>query len=485
MKNDTPKKHSMALDLVEVGDDQTTEEMLENRKSNDLPKGITSGMLYRDVIRIAWPAFVEMSLTQLAAMINMMMVGRLGASAIAAVGLTTQPRFLLMTLFMALNVGATAMVARSKGAGDQNRANLFLRQALMLNFAITLVISALGFFFAENMVSFMGAQDYETLSGGTLYLQIQMLGFPFFALTATITAALRGVGETRVAMVYNVISNIVNVTTGFVLIYGHLGFPRLELAGASIALVAGQGVAFILALSAVLSKKFYVYLRLREGFMPNIEVIRQITKIGIPSMVEQLSMRVGMIVFNINVAGLGTVAFATHHIAFNIQALSFMTGMAFAVSATSLVGQSLGKKAPFMAHHYAAKTRRVGMVVAVLMGVIFFFFGAQIIGLYTPDPDIISLGAGIMMMMAFILPIQSSQFILAGALRGAGDTRSTAIIMIITVLILRPAMVIIAIQVFGMGLWGAWIAIAIDQCVRSGLVAFRFYSGKWKAVVRT
>ena len=90
-----------------------------------------------------------------------------------------------------------------------------------------------------------------------------------------------------------------------------------------------------------------------------------------------------------------------------------------------------------------------------------------------------------MMMVAFILPFQSSQFILAGALRGAGDTRATAIITIITVLILRPTIVIIAIQVFDMGLWGAWIAIAIDQVVRSGLVAIRFYSGKWKAAVRT
>jgi len=478
-----PKK-PMAIELVELGEDLTGEEQLAARKQNEIPEGVTSRMLYNDVVQIAWPSFVELGLTQLAAIINMMMVGGLGAWAIAAVGLTNQPRFLLMTMFMALNVGATAMIARSKGAGNQSRANLFLRQALMINFVLTIFMSLSGFFAAEFMVNFMGAPDRQILEAGAVYLRIQMISFPLFAITATITAALRGAGETRIPMIYNLVSNIVSVLAGLVLIYGHLGFPRLEIVGASIALVIGQGVAFILAAAAVLSRKFYITLSFKQSFKPDIEAIKQITKIGIPSMFEQMVMRVGMIIYNRAVAGLGTIPFATHQILFNIQAMSFMTGQAFAVSATSLVGQSLGRKRPDMAHLYAARTRRIGMIFAVFLGVVFFVFGSQIISFYTYDTDIISLGGDIMMMMAFILPLQSSQFILAGALRGAGDTRATAIITFVSVLIIRPFLAIGLIEIFALGLWGAWIALVADQVARSALVWFRFNSGKWKAVVK-
>ncbi len=142
-------------------------------------------------------------------------------------------------------------------------------------------------------------------------------------------------------------------------------------------------------------------------------------------MAEQLIMRTGNIMFVKTVASLGTLAYATHQVAMNIQAMTFMSGQAFAVSATSLVGQSLGKKRPDMAESYANHTRRLGMLVSLLLSVTFFFFGRQIVSLYTDDARIIVQGgARILKLMALIVPFQSSQFILTGALRGgAGGTR--------------------------------------------------------------
>jgi Na+-driven multidrug efflux pump len=154
-------------------------------------------MLYADIVKIAWPSVVELTLTQLASMVDLMMVGGLGAWALTSVGLTVQPKFLLMTIFMAMNVGATAMAARYKGAGDQEKANLILRQALLLTLIISVISSITGYVFAEKLILFMGAAEEKTLHGGTIYLKIQMVGFTFMALTSTITAALRGVGNSR------------------------------------------------------------------------------------------------------------------------------------------------------------------------------------------------------------------------------------------------------------------------------------------------
>ena len=468
----------IALDLVETG----TNDVAVERVSQTLPEGITSKMLYSDVVRIAWPSLVELTLTQLTSMVDLMMVGALGPWAITSVGLSVQPRFLFMTVFMAMNVGATAMVARYRGAGDLKRANEVLRQALLLSFVISLVSAIGGYIFAEPMIRFMGAVDPETLAGGTVYLQIQMLALPIFALTATITATLRGVGQTRIAMIYNLVANMFNVVFNYLLINGHYGFPRWEVAGASLATALGQVVAFIMALMVVLRGGHYLHLRPREGFRPQWAHLRNIFNIGVPAMVEQLAMRSGAIIYARTVASLGTIVYATHQIGMNIQAMSFMTGQAFAVSATSLVGQSLGKRRPDMAESYSNHTRRVGMLISLVLGVTFFFFGRQIVSLYTDDPNIITQGARILKMVALIQPAQSSQFILAGALRGAGDTRATAVITFLTVLIVRPSLALLAINGFNMGLDGAWIALVADQLLRSSLVLLRYRSGRWKKI---
>jgi putative MATE family efflux protein len=468
----------LALDLLEPGSDDLQVE----RVSQKLPQGITAKMLYSDVVRIAWPSLIELTLTQLTSMVDLMMVGGLGPWAITAVGLSVQPRFLSMTMFIAMNVGATALVARYRGAGKPERANEVLRQALLLSLILSVLCGAAGYIYADRLIAFMGAADAETLAGGTVYLRIQMLTLPIFAVTSTITAALRGVGHTRVAMAYNITANVVNVIFNYLLINGHYGFPRLEVAGASLATSIGQVAAFIMAFTVILRGRHYLHLRFRDGFRLQWQHLYNIFNIGIPSMIEQLAMRAGAIIYVRTVASLGTLAYATHQIGMNIQALSFMTGQAFAVSATSLVGQSLGKKRSDMAQSYSNHTRRLGLIISVILGIVFFFFGRQIVSLYTDEPEIIAQGARILNMVALVQPAQSSQFILAGALRGAGDTRATAVVTLLTVLLVRPSLAILAINGLGWGLDGAWVALLIDQLLRSGLILLRYRSGRWKKV---
>lgn len=181
--NVVKKAPKMALDAVEAGDGDLHSYGMDEKVSKKLPDGVSSKLLYDDIVRIAWPSFVELILTQLASMVDLMMVGQLGAWALSAVGLTTQPKFMMMTMIMSMNVGATAMVARYKGAGQPEKANGILRQALVLTFVLSAISSVIGYVFSEPLVAFMGAADAQTLEGGTIYLQIQFLGFIFMALT--------------------------------------------------------------------------------------------------------------------------------------------------------------------------------------------------------------------------------------------------------------------------------------------------------------
>ena len=351
----TPRAHRTALDRLDWGQPLQAGESLRQKIS--LPEGVTSRELYSDIVGIAWPSLVELLLTQLTSMADLIMVGQLGPWAISSVGLTTQPKFLLSTMFTALNVGCMTMVARHKGAGRQDKAQLILRQSLMINLVLSVFFAVLGFAFAHPLVLFMGAQDEQTLLGGMQYLQIQMLGLPFLALTTTITNALRGAGDSKTALFYNTIANVVNIFLNYLFIYGRMGMPRLEVAGASLATSISQGVAMAIALAAVLNRNQYVHLNLRAGFRPDRESIAD------------------MIVYAKTVASLGTVMLACHQVCMNILSLTFMTGQAFAVSATSLVGQSLGKLRADMAVLYSRRTQVLGTAVSVVLMVVLFFFG--------------------------------------------------------------------------------------------------------------
>ena len=473
----------MELETVDVGTDEFLKEYSTKRsKTKAIPEGVSSRGIYRDIVHIAWPTLIELTLSQLTSMFDLIMVGNLGETAIAAVSLATQPKFILNTVFTSMNVGATALVARCRGANQQERANHFMRQALILNLTFAILSMVVGLLFTGPLIGLMKPPSEATFAGGVDYLRIQMYGIIPLALTFTITAVLRGVGNTKIAMMYNLVSNVVNIIGNYLLIEGNLGFPRLEVAGASWATIIGQTVAFVIALVVILRPGQYLQLRFRESFRPDFSAMKEIAKIGIPAMLENVIMRIAIIIYTRAVTSLGETDYATHTICMNIQALSFMTGQAFATSATSLMGQSLGKRRPDMGEIYTKYTRRLGLIVSILLMLIFFFFGEQIVSLYNDKPQIVTSGGQILMFVALMQPFQSSQFIIAGGLRGAGDTRSIALIVMVTTLGVRTGLAAITIYLLHWGLPGAWVALVADQLLRSLLVLLRYNSGKWKTI---
>lgn len=240
------------LDHLPAGTDA---DLAKGKIPHTLPDGVTNRAVYQDILQIALPASVELILSSFTSMADLIMVGNLGTWAITAVGLTTQPKFILMTMVMAMNVGSTALVAQSRGSGNREAAQKYARQAMLLNLTLSILLSVVGFVTARPLVLFMGAKDGHILSAGTAYLQIQMAGFVFFSLTSTITALLRGIGDSKTAMYYNTVANLVNLILNYLLINGHLGFPRLEVAGASLATTISQIVSCILAVIAISKKK--------------------------------------------------------------------------------------------------------------------------------------------------------------------------------------------------------------------------------------
>ncbi|NLG87008.1 MAG: MATE family efflux transporter [Firmicutes bacterium] len=426
------------------------------------------------------PSLIELMLATLFGMVDMVMVGNVSTASLAAVGISNQPMMLILSVFQALNVGTMALVARFTGTDDHRSSCLVLRQTLILAMLSGTVVSVLGFVFAQSVVTFMGAEP-EVIPLATSYFAITASGAFFVAVTMGIGAALRGAGDTLTPMRYNLISNLFNVFGNYILIFGKLGFPALGVTGAALSTTISRGLAMIMALYAVHRPHSLFSLSTRQKTGIDIDLMKRILRIGLPSGLEQLALRTGQVEFARTVAGLGTTVFAAHQIALNVVSLSFAPSQAFGMAATTLVGQSLGAKRPDIAEKCGLETRRLGMIVAVSITTLFFFFGKQIAGIYTNDAEVALMTAGALKIVAIMQPLQSTQFILAGALRGAGDTRWPLFSTMIGIWGIRVVFAKLFISM-GLGLIGAWLAQLLDQLFRSIFIYARYNSERWKTM---
>ena len=442
----------------------------------------SSSDMWRNVIKITWPAFIELVMSTLFGMINMIMVGHLGPVAIASIGLTNQPFMLFIAIFAAVNVGTTALVAWNIGANKVKKALAIVRQTLIINVALGLVTTILGILSARYIVTFMGAND-ETIVHAINYFKIIAVGLIFQGLLMGITASLRGAGETKIPMLYNVGSNLLNVFGNYVLIYGRFGFPKWGVEGAAVSTTIARFIALIIALYVLYKgKNTKIHLSIKDDYKIDFSIIKRIFSIGLPSALEQFVMQGGLILFAKTVAGLGTAAYAAHQIGLNISGLTFAPSMAFGVAATTLVGQSLGAKDLELADRYANVVHHMAIVVACIMGFIFILFSYPMARIYTKDLAVAAMAGTVLKIMALSQPGQSTQMSLAGALRGAGDTVYPLYASFVGIWVFRVAVAYIFVNVFHLGLVGAWMALVLDQYTRSAIVYFRFHSGKWKYV---
>ena len=232
-------------------------------------------------------------------------------------------------------------------------------------------------------------------------------------------------------------------------------------------------------MSVVFSGKHYLHFEIPKTFQIDSGSMKDVVSIGFPAMVEQLFMRAGVMIFTRAVAGLGDTLYATHQICMSVQALSFMMGQAFAASATTLMGQSLGKRREDMASIYMHYTRSVGLISSVVLGILIAIFNRGIVAVYNSSPEVIAAGSGIMLLIAASQPLQATQFIVSGGLRGAGDTKYTAFVVMITTLGVRSVLAVLLVTILDWGLWGAWISLMLDQVLRTVLMVGRYNTAKW------
>jgi len=443
--------------------------------------------LYKKSISIAWPATIEGALISIIGSVDMMMVGTLGSEAIAAVGITTQPRMILLILAQALCVGTTALIARRKGEGDQAAANSVLNQSMYIITLIGILMTFVGFVFARPFMAFAGA-NADTIDMSTSYFRIIACAFIFNYWSLCLCAGMRAIGKTRITMVTNITANVVNVILNYCLIGGNLGFPKLGIEGAAIATATGTFVSCCISFWFATRKDSYIRFRLR---LPKFDrnTLGGLLKVGSSSIVEAVCLRLGFLMNSKLIAGIGTAELAAYQIVQSSTSLSFTLGDGISTAGATLVGQALGAKRRDLAMANVRISRKLSVITSIALMIVVFIFRDKIPLLFKDEAHIVA-GASLSFLVVIfgILP-QNGRVVYSGCLRGAGDVKYVAMCSLVSVTILRPIFTYLlcyplnkAFPTLQLAMVGPWVAFVLDCFVRDALLSRRVKQGKWLSI---
>ncbi|MDU2208770.1 MAG: MATE family efflux transporter [Veillonella sp.] len=396
----------------------------------------TTKNLYNKYLKIAWPATLQGLMMQLMTAIDLAMVGSLGASALASVGIMGQPEMVMLVICRALSIAVTAIIARRHGEGDVDGMNAVLKQSILLNFLIYIPLLTICLFNLAHILRFTGAED-GYIETAVWYGRFIVMSLVFQSFSQIVGGALIGYGNTKVIFKSNVVGNILNTIMNFFLIYGIAFFPEFGVMGAGISTLISSAVIAALLLRA----------------------ISRHTK---------------------TVASLGAVPLAAHYVCMNLMDIFYYFAMGLGFAGASHTGQNLGHKRSDLAKAFGRIGARMGLFVGFVSGLIFISAGHLLVQAYTRESEVVTLATALMGIMAIAAFPQALQQVFAGVLKGAGDTFYIMKYSLISVAVIRPIITYVLCITLGLGLYGAWISLCLDQSLRLICAYIRFIGGSWQ-----
>lgn len=430
------------------------------------------------ILILAWPAVLEMLSVTAIWTVDTAMVGRLGATALSAVGLGGQWLFAGLWLFGALGIGASSLVARHVGAKEHDQANLVAVQSVKLAFLIGLVVLGFGWRFGPQLISLL-TKDPSVHGAALIYFRTRLVTLPLMLGTTVANATLRGSGNTRLPLVVSVSANATNIVLDYILIFGAFGAPRWGVYGAAVASAIAEGTAFVIVMSVIFQGKSLIRFTWRELGRWRSALISSVLRLSLPAALEEGANNGAHMLFTIMITTLGTTAYAANTVAVSIESLSFMPGIGFAVACSSLVGQALGARDKKGAVSLGWNAMRLALLGMGAIALVFILAPEVVVRIFTNDAAVVPLAAACLRMAALEQPFMAIQMTLAGAMRGAGDTRTPLLSTLTGLWLVRLPVTWLAINHFGAGISTIWLITAADWSVRASVLAWLYARGKW------
>jgi putative MATE family efflux protein len=434
--------------------------------------------LIRTTWALAWPAILSFSLESIVGFGGLLMVGHLGPVAVAAVGVGVQILFAVSSVLFAFGTGALAIVARHVGAGERRHAEETLRQSIVSGIGAAVLVAVPVILLARPIVWFFRVEP-AVVEETVRFLRIAIAEIPGLTVVFIVAASLRGAGDTRTPLLVGGIVGVLDLVAAYLLIYGRLGLPALGVVGAGLASPIAFAVGAAISLSLLARGTLRLVVRWTD-FRFDLELVRRVLHVGYPAALEHLLMQIGFFTYVVFVAEYGTGPVAAYFIGARVLALSFLPGLGFATAAGALVGQNLGAGRPGLADYSGWAAQVMALAMMSSGGVMLFIAAPPIARLFVDDPLVVEQAVSFIRVLAVCQPLMAVDFVMSGALRGAGDTRFPLVTALIAFWVCRLGSAFLVTHVLHLELDWLWRVVVLDFAVRAMLKAWRFRAGAWQ-----
>jgi putative MATE family efflux protein len=436
------------------------------------------------ISRVSAPVVASNLLQTAVEWVSLAMIGSLGAEALAAVGFGRGVFWWASSALWAVGMAVMALVARSIGRDEPERARATLLQALLMGVILSSVIALAGALTARRTLPLLGATS-DVVELGVPYLRVMFLSMPFLVNAYYAIFALRAAGETPTTLLIQGTAAAIQLVLTAVLVFGFGRLEPLGLLGAGLAVAISRAYMLVAVLVALLWGRTALRMRLNDfRVRPDWPLISTIVKVSIPNAIEYLGADTQrlLLVKIIAATSAATYAVSAVTVGRQVEELFGMVGMALSIAAGTLVGQNLGAGKPEQAEESAVKTHRITAALFGAVGLLFILMPGQIMGLFSQDAQVIQIGGWYLRMLGLVSPLYAASLVYAGALRGAADTRSPMKVTLTCLWVCQLPLAYVLALYTPAGIYGVYASYVLFWTVGGLWLRQRFRRGLWKQI---
>src|SRR5688572_11953340 len=441
-------------------------------------RDFTEGPIGLAIFLLAVPMILEMSMESLFAIMDIFFVAKLGADAVAIVGLTGSVMALIYAVAFGLAIGATATVARRTGEKDLEGAATSAAHVIYLGVIVSLLISVIGIIFAPNILRALGASDH-ILGEGSTFMRIMIGGNAVVLFIFLINAVFRGAGDAAIAMRVLILANALNIVLAPCFIFGLAFFPELGVVGAAVGTTIGRGIGVLYAAWHLFRPGGRIHIS-RKSWEFDPTLLWKLAKLSSTGVFQLLIATASWTALMPIMAGFGEVAIAGYVIALRVVMFALLPALGLSNAAATMVGQNLGAEKPERSEAAVWAAAKFNAAFYFGVGVVFWLFSNQIIGLFTQEPEVLRYGTTALHIIAYGFTFYGLGMVLETAFNGAGDTWTPTYLNLLIFWVFEIPLAYALAYKFEMGPDGVFWAITLAfslLAVASGLL---FKRGKWK-----
>jgi len=447
------------------------------------PSGVrVNKTLVREVWTLVVPVIVQGMVVTVVFFTDRLLIGQYSDTALASMQISGVLLWSLFSVFGAFTAGTMAVIGRAVGAKDRETAQSTLNAVMLLAGVIGLITMvaclSLQDWFAQALAS--GEDTVEAKRLAVLYMGIVFLGMPLNLVQITGVTALQADGDTSTPMWISAIQGVLNLGVSWVLLWGYGPFPEMGIEGAAIGTLVSFGVGAAAIVFKLMTRAGTVKISPLKG--PSWASLRPVVRLSIPAFGEKVAFHTAFVIFAAYVGHLGTLEMSANQALIAIESLGFMVAHGFSVAASALVAQKLGAQRPDEATAVGWISAGLGAAVLGVVGLLFWFFPATLLGWFTDNPVLIEMGVPCLKLAAAIQPVMAVCDAMAGSLRGAGDTRTPMLAAFIGPGVVRLFFCWFLAFEMNMGLFGIWVGTSLDWLARLVFLTIMFKRGRWRQV---